>query len=95
MHVSHPQGKSHERLFVEKSIDEEEVIKVLQRFLYMGITSIAVVFIHSYTYPAHEQTVRRIAESMYVCMYLCMYTLVCIVVCTNNHYYYCYHHHYY
>ena len=55
---------------MEKPIDEDEVRQVLQEILRAGITSIAVVFIHSYTFPAHEQTVRRIAESMYVCMYV-------------------------
>eukprot|EP01036_Dinobryon_divergens_P024045 gene24045-32459_t len=51
-------GKSHERLFVEKSIDEEEVIKVLQRFLYMGITSIAVISLSSEVSPMIRMVAR-------------------------------------
>ena len=63
---------------------------MLQEVIRAGITSIAVVFIHSYTYPDHEQTVRRIAESMYVlyihvCMYVCVYVVsdMLLMICTT------------
>jgi 5-oxoprolinase (ATP-hydrolysing) len=57
-------GNSHENLFVEKPIDEIEVRAKLLSIKASGIRSIAVVFLHSYTYPAHELVVKRIAEDL-------------------------------
>ena len=50
---------------MEQALDEEEIKLKLQEILSLGITSIAVVFIHSYTYPAHEIAVKNIAQAMY------------------------------
>jgi 5-oxoprolinase (ATP-hydrolysing) len=57
-------GKSQESLIIEKSIDEDEVRNKLQILKNEGIKSIAVVFIHSYTFSDHEQRVREIAKEM-------------------------------
>lgn len=57
-------GISNERLIVEKSIDESEVQAALAEVFATGIRSIAVVLMHSYTFPKHEQIVRSIAEGM-------------------------------
>ena len=43
-------GRSQESVIVEKSIDEQEVTAKLQEIYDSGIRSIAVVFIHSYTF---------------------------------------------
>lgn len=57
-------GVSQERLFVEKAIDEEEVRKKLKSLYARGISCIAVALMHSYTYPAHEQAVERVAREL-------------------------------
>jgi 5-oxoprolinase (ATP-hydrolysing) len=57
-------GLSQERIKVEQSIDEVQVRDHLSDIQRKGITSIAVVFMHSYTFAQHEQTVRSIATSM-------------------------------
>ena len=57
-------GLSRETLYVEKSIDVDEVRAKLQEILKKGITSIAVAFLHSYTFAAHEQVVKNIATEM-------------------------------
>jgi 5-oxoprolinase (ATP-hydrolysing) len=57
-------GQSHELLYIEKPINEDEVYEKLNKISLMGIKSIAVVFMHSYTFSQHEQTVKRIAEEM-------------------------------
>jgi 5-oxoprolinase (ATP-hydrolysing) len=54
-------GKSHEELVVEKAIDVEEVTAKLRLILDLGIKSLAVVFLHSYTFPDHEIVVKDIA----------------------------------
>jgi 5-oxoprolinase (ATP-hydrolysing) len=57
-------GKSHEELHVEKAIDVEEVKQCLHEIYQIGIRSIAVVFMHAYAYPVHEETVRDLALAM-------------------------------
>jgi 5-oxoprolinase (ATP-hydrolysing) len=57
-------GKSHELLFVEQALNTEEVTGKLREILATGIKSLAVVFLHSYTYPKHEETVKEIAVSL-------------------------------
>ena len=57
-------GISQERLFVEKSIDENEVETLLPEVLAKGIKSLAVVLLHSYTFPQHELVIKRIAERL-------------------------------
>lgn len=58
------EGSSHELLHVEKEIDEGEVRTTLKSIFDSGFRSIAVVFLHSYTYPAHELLVQRVAREM-------------------------------
>jgi 5-oxoprolinase (ATP-hydrolysing) len=57
-------GLSQELVYIEKEIDESEVREKLLKVLSHGITSIAVSFIHSYTYTAHEKVVQRIAQEL-------------------------------
>jgi 5-oxoprolinase (ATP-hydrolysing) len=57
-------GVSQELIYVEKEIDEVEVREKLQKVLSRGITSIAVAFLHSYTFYGHEKIVQRIAQEL-------------------------------
>jgi 5-oxoprolinase (ATP-hydrolysing) len=57
-------GLSQERLFVEKSLNEEEVETILCDILAQGIRSLAVVLLHSYTFPHHELAIKRIADRL-------------------------------
>jgi 5-oxoprolinase (ATP-hydrolysing) len=57
-------GVSQEALYVEKPINEEEVRCKLEQIKAQGISCIAVAFMHSYTFPAHEKCVERIAREM-------------------------------
>lgn len=55
-------GRSNEKLFVEKALNEAEVDQKLQSVYDNGIRSIAIVLIHSYTFPNHELQIKTIAE---------------------------------
>jgi 5-oxoprolinase (ATP-hydrolysing) len=57
-------GKSHETLAVEKGLNLAEVEEKLKKVLESGIKSLAVVFLHSYTYPKHEEMVKTLALGM-------------------------------
>jgi 5-oxoprolinase (ATP-hydrolysing) len=57
-------GLSHERLYLAKAPDEQEVRAKLTAVLEKGIKSIAVVFLHSYAYAGHEQVVKTIAKEL-------------------------------
>ena len=55
-------GISQERLFVEKAVDEVKVEAALRSVFDQGIRSLAVVLLHSYTFPQHEQVIKTIAD---------------------------------
>ena len=57
-------GLSHEKLYIETDINENEVRSELLKIKELGIKSIAIVFAHSYTFNAHELLVKQIAESL-------------------------------
>ena len=57
-------GLSHEKLVITKVLDEEEVKLRLAEILALGINSIAIVLLHSYTFPDHEKKIKEIAEIM-------------------------------
>ena len=57
-------GKSHEQLVVEKHLDRDEVTSKLRSVLDLGIKSLSVVFLHSYTFPDHEVQVKALALEM-------------------------------
>ena len=57
-------GKSHEQLLVERPLDEQDVRARLHKIAALGFKSLAVLFLHSYTFDRHEQIVKRIAEEM-------------------------------
>eukprot|EP00981_Chlorochromonas_danica_P003519 scaffold659_cov192-Ochromonas_danica.AAC.32 len=57
-------GKSHEKVYVEKSLDKELVRHQLLSIYEKGIRSLAVVFLHSYTFSKHEEEVKLIAEEL-------------------------------
>eukprot|EP00250_Pteridium_aquilinum_P010332 c19307_g1_i1 orf=305-4210(-) len=67
---SHPdtptlvQGISGETVEVVRLLDEENLKPLLQSLLDKGINCLAVMFVHSYTFPYHEQAVERLAKSM-------------------------------
>lgn len=57
-------GNSGEVVRILKIPDPQEVILALKSIKDKGIESIAVSFLHSYTYPQHEQLVGRIAKEL-------------------------------
>lgn len=57
-------GNSGEVVRILKVPDAEGIRANLQLIYQSGIKSIAVAFLHSYTYPAHEQLVGRIAREI-------------------------------
>ncbi|XP_010259955.1 PREDICTED: 5-oxoprolinase [Nelumbo nucifera] len=57
-------GISGEFIRVEKPLDEEALKPLLKGLLEKGISCLAVVLMHSYTYPQHERLVERLALSM-------------------------------
>ena len=57
-------GVSHERLMVETPLSDAQTLEALGRIKSLGISSLAVVFMHSYTFPRHERRVRELAEQL-------------------------------
>ena len=57
-------GTSSEQLYIEKPLDEEDVKMKLEEILRAGIRSLAVVFVHAYTFDKHEQVVKKIAQEL-------------------------------
>ncbi|CAA6653951.1 unnamed protein product [Spirodela intermedia] len=55
------EGVSGELIRVRKPLDEEGLRPQLEELVRKGITSLAVVLLHSYTYPKHELQVQRLA----------------------------------
>ncbi|CAK8577994.1 unnamed protein product [Lathyrus sativus] len=54
-------GVSGELIKIVKPLDEEVLKPVLKSLLEKGISCLAVVLMHSYTFPQHEQQVERLA----------------------------------
>ncbi|KAI3837697.1 hypothetical protein MKW98_027056 [Papaver atlanticum] len=57
-------GISGELIRVKKPLDEETLRPLLKGLLDRGISCLAVVLMHSYTYPQHETMVEELAMSM-------------------------------
>lgn len=57
-------GKSGETVHILKKINEDEVRATLKILYATGIRSLAVSFLHSFTYQEHEQVVGRIAKEI-------------------------------
>ncbi|XP_058760719.1 5-oxoprolinase 1-like [Vicia villosa] len=57
-------GVSGELVKIVKPLDEEVLRPVLKSLLEKGISCLAVVLMHSYTFPQHEQQVERLALSL-------------------------------
>lgn len=57
------EGVSGELIRVRKPLDEEALRPQLEELVKKGITSLAVVLLHSYTYPRHELQVERLAAA--------------------------------
>ncbi|CAR29091.1 hypothetical protein ZYGR_0Z00120 [Zygosaccharomyces rouxii] len=57
-------GTSGEVVRILKIPDPQEITLALKNIKQRGIESIAVSFLHSYTYPQHEQLVGRIAKQL-------------------------------
>ncbi|KAK4433785.1 5-oxoprolinase [Sesamum alatum] len=58
------QGISGELVRVVKPLNEEALKPLLEGLLRKGITCLAVVLLHSYTYPHHEISVEKLAMSL-------------------------------
>lgn len=57
-------GRSGELFFIEQALQETEVLTQLQHLYSLNIRSLAIVFLHSYTYPEHEQRVAKLAHEL-------------------------------
>jgi len=57
-------GSTNEELLVEKPLDLSEVRAILENVQKSGIDSIAVCFLHSYTFANHEREVEKLARQM-------------------------------
>lgn len=57
-------GVSGELLRVVKQVDQEALKPLLKSLLEKGISCLAIVLMHSYTYPHHEISVEKLALSM-------------------------------
>ncbi|PPR86356.1 hypothetical protein GOBAR_AA34337 [Gossypium barbadense] len=57
-------GVSGELVRVVKCLDEESLKPLLKGLLEKGISCLAVVLMHSYTYPYHEMAVEKLAMSL-------------------------------
>ncbi|WFC98230.1 5-oxoprolinase (ATP-hydrolyzing) [Malassezia yamatoensis] len=58
------QGISGEAVAILKRPDEQKIRENLQKLYEKGYRSLAIVFMYSYTFPDHEQIVRKIAEEI-------------------------------
>ncbi|CCF58170.1 hypothetical protein KAFR_0E00160 [Kazachstania africana CBS 2517] len=58
------EGTSGEIIRVLKKPNEQEVKEVLKNIFDSGIRALAIAFLYSYTYPAHEILVGKIAQEM-------------------------------
>ncbi|KAK6043150.1 hydantoinase/oxoprolinase protein, partial [Cooperia oncophora] len=52
------------KVIVEKEPNDVEVREILKAIKSKGIKSVAVAFLHSFIYPAHELKVKKIAHEM-------------------------------
>ena len=57
-------GTTEEHLFVERELDEHTLIEDLKRLRNLGIDSLAVALMHSYTFREHEERVEEIAKEL-------------------------------
>lgn len=57
-------GQSGELLSVERALDEETLRAQLEPVRAAGISSLAIVFLHSFLYPEHERRAAALARSM-------------------------------
>ncbi|KAF7827247.1 5-oxoprolinase [Senna tora] len=57
-------GISGELVSIVKPLNEEALKPLLKRLLEKGISCLAVVLMHSYTFPQHEQQVEKLALSL-------------------------------
>ena len=57
-------GITGESVLIEQKPDIESITKELQTIYDKGITSIAIVFMHAYTFPDHERLVGKLASQI-------------------------------
>uniref|UniRef100_A0A8R1I3E6 Hydantoinase/oxoprolinase N-terminal domain-containing protein n=1 Tax=Caenorhabditis japonica TaxID=281687 RepID=A0A8R1I3E6_CAEJA len=50
------------KVIVEKELDEDQLRLCLEKFKQRGISSIAILFLHSFIYPNHEKEAGRIVK---------------------------------
>ncbi|CAJ0926300.1 unnamed protein product, partial [Mesorhabditis belari] len=53
-----------QKILVERSLNDEELRVSLEEIKSNGFHSLAVLFLHSYIYPAHELAVERLAKAI-------------------------------
>ncbi len=53
-----------EKVFVTAELNEEPIREELNKLLQKGVQSLAVVFMHSYMHPVHEERVGKLAREM-------------------------------
>jgi 5-oxoprolinase (ATP-hydrolysing) len=58
------EGKSGEKLIITEKVNEVKLKQDLKRLLRDGITSLAIVLMHSYIFDGHEKQVADIAKAM-------------------------------
>ncbi|BGO97667.1 putative 5-oxoprolinase (putative) [Rhodotorula toruloides] len=57
-------GMSGEAVHILKKVDEEQVERDLRKLYDDGIRVLAIVLMHAFTYPEHEQQIARIAQKI-------------------------------
>jgi len=57
-------GITGEQIIILQTPNQTQVQTILNKFKQKGIKSIAIVLLHSYTYPTHEQQIYQIANQM-------------------------------
>ncbi|KAK7086816.1 hypothetical protein SK128_027537 [Halocaridina rubra] len=57
-------GTTGDEVLITQSLDEDKLRSDLARILSLGISSLAVVLMHSYMYKTHEEKVGKIAEEI-------------------------------
>ncbi|XP_022924406.1 5-oxoprolinase [Cucurbita moschata] len=62
--TSYVKGVSGELIHIVKTLNEEALKPLLKDLLQRGISCLAVVLMHSYTYPQHELALEKLARSM-------------------------------
>ncbi len=61
---NYEKGLTNEQIIIVSQPQQSQIHQILQTFQSKNIKSIAIVLLHSYTYPKHEEYIANIAKSM-------------------------------